>query len=286
MTKTLFFSLQLKNTKSFDMQQTVRIEFDGNCNFSMDIPYRHIIDIAIEPVMRDIATIIAASVARSDFFESYVVDYLFVLGTILNISRGSELDKMCRLIMQKVLDDSITAKAKDYKGFVIQEPFSQMLHSDQKILVQQNSVDSDETPDSNQTSIIQKKLPHIFEVVNVGHLEQVARETYAIYVKNVYKDDIIYPGEELRPFLSLININNNGASVLGGRDAAMIVLQKGQSVPSNGITQNFKMHNNYFKANEDSGEYQLELSKCDIGEGVYFKYLFLTPSLFFFFIYL
>ncbi|KAI7890889.1 uncharacterized protein EV154DRAFT_234782 [Mucor mucedo] len=236
---------------NFDLQQKVHIEFEGNCAYQIDIPYRHIIDIAIEPILRNIATIIAASVVRSDHFQNYVVEHLFVLGTIFNTSRGSDLDKACYLIMQKVLDDSINDKEKDYKGFVLQDPFHHMLNPDLK-----KQVDLDRTLET------QKKAPHLFEVVSNGNLEQVARETYAIYVKNVYKDDIIYPGDELRPFLSLVDIGNERAGVLGGRDAAMIVLQRGQSIPITGLTQKFKMLNDYFKQNADTSGFQLEIGKC------------------------
>ncbi|KAG2210910.1 hypothetical protein INT47_000064 [Mucor saturninus] len=229
---------------NFNLQQKFHIKFEGNCAYQIDISYQHIIDIAIEPILRNIATIIAASVVRSDHFQDYVVEHLFVLGTIFNTSRGSDLDKACYLIMQKVLDDSINDKEKDYKGFVLQDPFHHMLNPDLK-----KQVDLDRTLET----------PHLFEVVSNGNLEQVARETYAIYVKNVYKDDIIYPGDELRPFLSIVDIGNERAGVLGGRDAAMIVLQRGQSIPITGLTQKFKMHNDYFKQNADTSGFQLEI---------------------------
>lgn len=170
-----------------------------------------------------------------DYFGNYAVDSLFILGNIFILSDGSPIDKTCHLILQRALDDSIELKEKDIKGFIFRESLYQLLQP------------------------VQDEKPHTYDTVSIGNLNQVARETYGIYVKNVYKGDIIYSGDELRPFLSCMNNRNYGSSVVGGRDAAMIILQKGQSIRNTGFIKQFKMHYENFEEDEDTSGYQLEL---------------------------
>lgn len=196
---------------SLALDETITIEI---CDYSYNLTLRDIIAIGINPILQNIANIIASSLDNTDLFKNYPVTNVFIAGNVFNILEESLLYTAIAFLLQKSLDASILYKERDTVGFVMKESLHQLLHP-----------------------VIGKRL-FLYDSFVLGDLQQISRESYGIYLKPIYSLNN-HTSENL---LSDIN-RKGGVSKIFGNDYATVILQKGQSIPNTGITVRFKASN-------------------------------------------
>lgn len=199
------------------------------CDCSFYLSLRSIIDAGLKPTILNITSIIATYVERDD------VDFLFIIGNIFTLACSSPLYTLYKMILQDSLNVSIELKEEDTQGFIFQEDICQLL---------QPVVD---------------ERPYMYDSFSIGNLHQVSRETYGIYVIALYKNSHHYPGDDSKPFSSCVSNKSDSINVVGGEDSAMVIIQKGQPIPSTGFVKKFNVELNYFGEYEDTDIFSIEL---------------------------
>lgn len=180
--------------------------------------------------MQTITTMITATIENIELFKDYSVDYNFVLGNLFNISLDSQLYTVYVKLFQEALDKSIECKEKDLQGFVLSQSIHQLLQP------------------------IMHTKPYMYDSFKFGILQQVSKETYGIYVNEFYKNDKRYGSNQTKLYLP-----SNDNIIVGGKDSAMIILRKGQSVENPVQTMQLDLKNCKEENEKDALEYSLDL---------------------------
>lgn len=208
------------------MDKGISIRISKACECVVNLSLRDIIDIGLKPVIQDITTVIAAAIANTDLLGNYEISHVFILGSTFIPSIKSPLQIVHTQIFQDELSSSIELNGKDTPGYVIKETLRELLQP------------------------VEKNKPFMYDSFCFGNINQTSSETYAVYIDDFYENPS--SGKVSRPFLSCMKYNTDGASIVRDADAAMIVLQKGQPIPSGGLIIQFKMGLSSMEKNLDS----------------------------------
>lgn len=99
----------------------------------------------------------------------------------------------------------------------------------------------------------------------VGNLHQVSRDTYGIFINDFYKSDTSYSSKDIHPFLSCTNHKDSASSnIIRGKNSAIVILQKGQPVPSTGMTMQLQIMGYRHSEKMDGNKYTLQLDKITL----------------------
>lgn len=145
------------------------ISINDTCECSINVTLRSIIDNGLNPILKNITTIIAGSVVNKNLFGYYTVDHLFVLGNIFNLKQESLIFTKYINILQHKLVDSFELKEKFCKIFILKETLYQILQP-----------------------IIEKKQ-YIYESFIDGIPDQVFTNTYILYECSEESKNILNP---------------------------------------------------------------------------------------------
>ncbi|KAG2199340.1 hypothetical protein INT47_012974 [Mucor saturninus] len=166
---------------------------------------------------------------NTTLFKNYAVDYNFVLGNLFNIAPDSQLYTAYVNLLQEALDSSIEFTETDSQGFVLSESIYQLLQ-----------------PTAH-------RKPYMYDNFKFGTLQQVSKETYGIYLNEFYKNDRRYGSNQTKLYQTC-----DDNTIVGGKDSALVVLRRGQSVedPVHTIKLDLKKRE---EESEDALEYSLDL---------------------------
>lgn len=92
------------------MDAKTRINLGNTCECSIHVSLCNIIDTGLKLAIQNITTTIAASIANTDLFGKYEVDFLFILGNIFTIAPSSPLYTTYIMILQEAFEGSIAMK--------------------------------------------------------------------------------------------------------------------------------------------------------------------------------
>lgn len=150
------------------MDKKKQITISNTCDCNIHLSLRNIIAFGITPVIQTITTIIAASVANTDLFGNYAVDFLFILGNVFALAQHSSLYTAYTMILQNLSEESIELKEKDTQGVTFWESLIQLLQP------------------------VMHEKPYMYESFSIGCLHQVSRETYGVTIKQLSKENAKY----------------------------------------------------------------------------------------------
>ncbi|KAI7889097.1 uncharacterized protein EV154DRAFT_515796 [Mucor mucedo] len=125
--KILLINALSMDQTTIDMDSKHEFKISNECSCKITLLLRDIIENGIKPVIQDITTTIAASMANTEFFGHYEVGSLFILGNPFSLSKCSSLYAAYTLIVQKEISIAMELKEKDINAFVLQESFCHLL---------------------------------------------------------------------------------------------------------------------------------------------------------------
>lgn len=196
------------------MDDETNINLEKGCDCNINLSIRNIIEIGLKPTIQNMTTTIAASLTNTQMFGNYEVHFSFVMGNVFNLTTGSIMYTIYTKILQEAYEDSIAMKGKDVSGYIIQENIFQL-----------------SLPAKNE-------LPFMYDSFTIGNMYQVAKETYGVYVSSfAEKDRLSYD-----PQLCDVNFKgDHGTDLIDTKSLTIVVLQKGQHIPSTGLVKNLDM---------------------------------------------
>ncbi|KAI7873147.1 uncharacterized protein EV154DRAFT_556387 [Mucor mucedo] len=180
------------------------LNINPNCNCSISIFLRDIIELGLIPVIESITTDIVASLTDKTLFGNYVPNYIFVFGDPFNLRQGSKIHISYTMIMQKAIDDGVYIKEKDTKTFVLRESVSQLLEMS-----------------------LPKKKPYMLERFVTGTLCQVSSETFALRVTVSYTN--------YHYAFTRINSDGDIKNNIAEDGSYFVFIQKGKPISTKGI---------------------------------------------------
>ncbi|KAI7891397.1 uncharacterized protein EV154DRAFT_223588 [Mucor mucedo] len=193
--KRCVVELMTMNNESIDMGSSIKFQISDGCDCGVVIFFRNLIEADLKPALKDISTIIAASLTNKKLFGDYEVDYIFTLGNPFNLPQESLSCTTYTMLLQEVIDASLQSKEKDTQAFVLGETILQLLEP------------------------ITCIKPYIYERFVTGTLCQVSSETYAVRLRhNTFEDKKPYN----------VDINNT----IWGDDSYFVFIQKGKPIPT------------------------------------------------------
>lgn len=182
------------------------IYVNSNCSCSVYLSIRDIVDIAFQPVIANIASIISSVIANERLFGKFHVKNQFILGDIYNFLHDSPLHQKMTQILQETADASIRSKELGTFSHV-------MLKSTDCLF---------------QPRIGDRHFLH--ESFRKGCLHQVSRDNYGLdFYSERTQNDL------------QVSYNDGAIENTIERNEIMVILQSGQSITNEGITATFTL---------------------------------------------
>ncbi|KAG2201453.1 hypothetical protein INT47_001502 [Mucor saturninus] len=199
----LINALSMDQTTIFDMDSKHEFKVSDECSCKITLLLRDIIENGIKPVIQDITTTIAASMANTELFGHYEVGSLFILGNPFSLSKCSPLYAAYTMIVQKEISIAMELKEKDINGFVLQESFCQLLEP------------------------VTLTRPYMYDRFIRGVLTVVSNETYGIHM--------LGDSRPLRPKCA------KRSDTVAKDGEYLVFLQKGEPIPKTGLATIFEI---------------------------------------------
>lgn len=206
----LFFKFKY-DSAYLALDDKISLSINALCNCTVFLSLRHVIHIGVKPILYEIATVMAASLVNTNIFGNYKVDRLIVIGNVFNIKDTSPIYREYTALLQVAVDEIIRQKEKDTNCFILHENLSRFLQI---------------TRDDKQ---------HMLWSLTTGILQQVSSSTYCAIAS--LSDSKNNPHKVLYK-------NKQGSTIRMDAfeyKAAVLALQKGQSIKSMDFFKNYQL---------------------------------------------
>lgn len=186
---------------SLDMDSEKKLKINEECDCCIGISLRNIIETGLKPVMKDIASAIAASLTNKILFGNYEVDSLFVLGDPFDLSYGSKIHTVYAMITQEAMDDGLHLKEKDTRLFVIRESLFRLI------------------------APVTHSKPYMYDRFIIGTLCQVSSRAFAIrFIFEYTSYHMTFKSSSIR------NRNEEIKKTIDADGSYLVIIQKGEPI--------------------------------------------------------
>lgn len=194
------------------MNFKTKLNINSNCDCSIILFLRNIIEKGLKPILQNISTIAVTSLTNTALFGNYEnIDYLFVLGNVFDIPYSSIIYTAYNVLLQDTITAGIESKGKDTQGIILQEQFYPPM----------------------QLSAHSKPYT-IYKKFTTGTINLVSRKTYAIRFQM-----IISQGKTGYAPFSCTGCEEDNKNFIIDGGKYLVFLQKGQPIPSTGLAIQF-----------------------------------------------
>ncbi|KAI7896274.1 uncharacterized protein EV154DRAFT_492895 [Mucor mucedo] len=189
----------------------IELNISTDCNCRTHTTLRNVI-VNFRPVIRDITSIAITYILNMDqFYQFQELDHIFIFENTSMMKYHSLLYEAYTGTLQDEFNDIIELKEKDIQGVIMQKTINQSL----------------------KPSLYEEHL--VYNAFQYGDPHKAAGNTYGLILKKLTVTGID------KPYLSYTNYKDDGTDACINVGDRVIVIQKGQIIPSSGIDINFKV---------------------------------------------
>ncbi|KAG2195969.1 hypothetical protein INT47_007105 [Mucor saturninus] len=163
---------------------------------------RDIIDIGLKPAIQNLANITASSLVDGESFESYEIDYIFIIEDMFGKARYTPLHNVYITILQRLVNSSIELKEKDTTAFILQETINQLMEP------------------------VAYMKSYMYNSFTTGIFHQASSATYGLSLQKGNSGSFSVYGHNQRS--ERITVTDE--------ESTIVILKKGQLIPSTGLS--------------------------------------------------